>query len=223
MEKIAFTGSELLSAKKLTKYYGKKCILDNISFTANQGETVAITGKSGAGKSTLLSLLGTLDTPTSGEILFQGRRLNSRNSRSYRRDSVGFVFQDSCLIDEFTAYENVLSAIKLSKSGEDPLKYLELVGLSDKKTAYPEKLSGGEARRVSLARALAKRPKLLLLDEPTEGLDGETGLEIMNLTLELSRLQDITVIMVTHNEAHAGLMSRRLYLEGGRLTDGGSE
>ncbi len=207
----------LLAACDITKYYGKKRILDGISLSVSAGETVAITGRSGAGKSTLLSILGTLDAPTSGDIYFEGNKLARRQRRNYRRFSVGFVFQDSCLIDEFTAYENILSSVKLSRSREDPMKYLSMVGLADRKNAYTEKLSGGEARRVSLARALAKRPKLLLLDEPTEGLDAATGGDIMDLTLRLCACDTIAVVMVTHNEDHARRMSRIFDLEDGKL------
>lgn len=213
----------LLRVENLTKVYGKNRILDGLSFSVRQGETIAVTGKSGAGKSTLLSILGTLDRPTAGDLFFAGQRLTRRNSRAYRRDAVGFVFQDSCLVEEWTAYENVLSAVRLSGSKEDPMQYLSLVGLAEKGNLYPEKLSGGEARRVSVARALAKRPQLLLLDEPTEGLDGETGRAILELTLELCHSRGLTVLMVTHNEEHACRMSKRFHLADGKLTEGGTD
>lgn len=220
MEEIKGAG-ELLRAENITKYYGKKLVLDGVSLSVVRGETVAVTGRSGAGKSTLLSILGTLDTPTDGSVFFEGNRLTRRTCRKYRRDSVGFVFQDSCLIDEYTAYENILSSVRLSRSREDPMKYLSLVGLEDKKNSYPEKLSGGEARRVSLARALAKRPKLLLLDEPTEGLDAVTGGEIMDLILRLCEADGIAVVMVTHNEGHAARMSRIMRIGNGKLSAAG--
>lgn len=213
------TTGELLRIENLIKVYGEKRVLDGLSFSVRQGETIAVTGKSGAGKSTLLAILGTLDRPTEGELFFKGKKLTRFACRRYRRDAVGFVFQDSCLVEEWTAYENVLSAVKISDSKEDPMKYLSMMGLADKRNAYPEKLSGGEARRVSVARALAKRPQILLLDEPTEGLDAETGRTILEQTLELCRLWDMAVVMVTHNGEHAGLMSKRFHLADGHLTE----
>lgn len=211
--------NEILRVEALTKYYKNKCVLNGISFSVNKGETLAITGRSGAGKSTLLGIIGALDKPNSGNVLFENKILRPRDFRKYRRDNVGFLFQDSSLVEEYTVYENVLAAIKLSKSDADALEYLRLVGLEDKKNVYPNKLSGGQCRLVALARALAKKPALLLLDEPTEGLDDITGAQIIDLMLELCARDGITVIMVTHNMSHAMRMQRRLRLEDGTVSE----
>ncbi len=218
MEKM--TGTELLRAEHLKKYYGRKLVLDDVSLAVRRGEKIAIVGRSGAGKTTLLGLLGGLEVKSGGSIRFDGRELTRRGLRKYRRDSVGFLFQNGCLVEEFTAFQNVAAAVRLSKSGADVTEYLSLVGLADKLDAYPNQLSGGQCRRVALARALAKRPALLLLDEPTEGLDDVTGLEIMELVERLCAQYGITMIMVTHHLPFARRMDRCLRLENGRLTEG---
>lgn len=210
---------ELLRLENIVKVYGDVRVLDGVSLSLKRGERVAVIGRSGAGKSTLLNIAGALDTATSGSVIFGGRHVKGRRMRTYRRDSVGFVFQDGCLIHELTALENVQTSVRLSRSGADAAEYLALVGLSDKGGSYPDKLSGGEARRVSLARALAKKPALLLLDEPTEALDGDTGGEILDLICELSERDGISVLMVTHNVPFARRMDRVFRLEEGKLSE----
>ena len=209
----------ILKCENIRKSYGKREVLRGVSLEAFPGETIAITGKSGAGKTTLLSILGALEKADSGKVLFSGREITKRAMREYRRRNVGFLFQDSCLIGEYTAAENIRAAISLSESGTDAEEYLSLVGLAGRGKSYPAELSGGEGRRVSLARALAKKPRLLLLDEPTEGLDGETASEILTLTLSLCEKQGVTAITVTHDQNAAQRMGRVLRLENGILSE----
>lgn len=218
MEKI--TPDEILRAEGLTKSYGRKLVLDGLSFSIRRGEKVAVIGRSGAGKTTLLGLLGGLEPKSAGKIFFNGKELTRRSLRNYRRRFVGFLFQNGCLIDEFTAAQNVEVSVRLSGSGADVNRYLSLVGLAEEKNAYPNYLSGGQCRRIALARALAKKPDLLLLDEPTEGLDDITGLEIMELVERLCAEYGITVVMVTHRLPFAKRMDRCLRLENGRLCEG---
>ena len=160
----------VLRAENLIKRYGRHAVLNGVSLSVAAGETVAITGVSGAGKTTLLSILGTLERADGGAVYADGVRLGPRNSRRFRSRDVGFVFQDSCLIEELTAAENVRCAMRLAGRTGDPKDYLEPVGLRALADRYPNTLSGGEARRVSVARAIAKQPRILLLDEPTQGL-----------------------------------------------------
>lgn len=210
----------LLNVRGLAKYYGHKCVLKDVSFSINHGEKVAIVGRSGAGKTTLLGLIGGLISKSAGSIEIEGRELQRRHWRRYRRDYVGLLLQRGNLIEELTAAGNVEVAIRLSRKKEDSEKWLSLVGLADKADKYPFQLSGGERRRVALARALAKKPSLLLLDEPTEGLDDMTGLEIIELVERLSEKEGITLLLVTHNTLFAKRMDRCFRLEGGTLTTG---
>lgn len=210
---------EILKLENIVKHFGERRVLEGVNLSVRRGESVSVIGRSGAGKSTLLSIAGALEKPTSGSVVFCGREVKGPFMRRYRRDHVGFVFQDSSLIEELTAYENVAAAVKLSKSGADPKKYLEAVGLGDRGDAYPDRLSGGQRQRVSLARAMAKKPSLLLLDEPTEGLDGETGDAVMDLILEMCEKDAVTSLMVTHNIPYARRMNRVFLLEEGKLSE----
>ena len=215
--------NEILCAEKLSKDYNGKTVLKSVSLQVRRGQSIAVTGKSGAGKTTLLSILGGLERPSGGSVFLCGKKMCARNVRVLRRDYLGFVFQNSCLIEEFTVYENVASAIRLSDSDADASEYLSMVGLADKAGDYPSTLSGGEARRVSLARALAKKPAILLLDEPTEGLDRETAEEMMRLILSLCEREGTAVLMVTHQEEFAAMMEREYRLEGGLLLEKGAK
>lgn len=218
MEKIK--GVTLLNVIGLTKYYGQKCVLKDVSFSIERGEKIAIIGRSGAGKTTLLGLIGGLINKSSGIIEIEGRELQRRHLRRYRRDYIGLLLQRGNLIEELTAAGNVEVAIRLSRKKEDPGKWLSLVGLGNKADKYPFQLSGGERSRVALARALAKRPSLLLLDEPTEGLDDMTGLEIIKQVELLSEKEGITLLLVTHNTLFAQRMDRCFRLESGTLMTG---
>lgn len=209
----------LLQARNIARKYGRRQVLRDVSFTVEPGQTLAIVGRSGCGKTTLLNLLGGLDRPDRGEILFNGKRLMPGMLRSYRAKSVGYLLQGGGLIEEFTALQNIEAAVNISKSGANAEEYLGMVGLAGFGGAYPGQLSGGQSHRVALARALAKKPALLLLDEPTEGLDPETGQEILTLTLTLSRKEHITTVIVTHRPEHARQMDRCLMLRDGILTE----
>ena len=210
----------LMELRHLCRSYGKRPVLTDVNLTLRPGESYAIMGKSGSGKTTLLNILGGLDRPSGGEVLFRDEPLRPGQLRKFRRDHVGFLFQTGGLIDEFTALQNISAAIQISKSGTDPREYLALVGLEQRANAYPRQLSGGEVHRVALARALAKKPTILLLDEPTEGLDRQTGQQIIDLTLKLCRERNIATVVVTHRAEHAMQMDRCAVLENGVLVEG---
>ena len=177
--------------------------LDGVSFTLDEGRFVVILGPSGAGKSTLLHLLGGLDSPTGGSIRVDGRdiaALRSNELADYRAATVGFVFQFYNLIPTLTVYENVALVKAITPNAFDAKKMLTEVGLADHLHHFPAELSGGEQQRVSIARALAKNPKLLLCDEPTGALDSETGVLVLKLLLSMARHYGKTIVIVTHNQ-----------------------
>ena len=177
---------------------------DNISFPIEKGEFVIIVGPSGAGKTTVLNMLGGMDKPTSGVINVDGiniAQFNEKELTAFRRDDVGFVFQFYNLVPNLTAYENVELATQICKNPVDAEEILGEVGLANRKESFPSKLSGGEQQRVSIARALAKNPKLLLCDEPTGALDYITGKSILKLLQDMCREKGMTVIVITHNSA----------------------
>ena len=191
-------------------------VLDGVSFTLDEGRFAVILGPSGAGKSTLLHLLGGLDSPTSGSIRVDGRdiaALRSNELADYRAATVGFVFQFYNLIPTLTVYENV-ALVKAF----DAKKMLTEVGLADHLHHFPAELSGGEQQRVSIARALAKNPKLLLCDEPTGALDSETGVLVLKLLLSMARNYGKTIVIVTHNQNIAKMADVVLRVKNGRLT-----
>ena len=166
---------------------------DNISFSIDKGEFVVIVGPSGAGKTTVLNILGGMDTATSGTLLVDGEEITAYNSRrltEYRREDIGFVFQFYNLVPNLTALENVELALQICKDPLDARKVMEEVGLGDRLNNFPAQLSGGEQQRVSIARALAKNPKLLLCDEPTGALDYNTGKSILKLLQNMCREND---------------------------------
>ncbi|WP_138159455.1 ABC transporter ATP-binding protein [Peptoniphilus catoniae] len=189
------------------KYFmGENVIVANedISFDVNKKEFALIVGPSGAGKSTLLNILGGMDSPSSGEIIVDGKNISSMNKReltSYRRYDMGFVFQFYNLIPNLTALENVELAAQIVKDAKDSKEVLESVGLKDRMNNFPSQLSGGEQQRVAIARAIAKNPKLLLCDEPTGALDYKTGKQVLKILKDLTRTYDTTVIVITHNKA----------------------
>jgi putative ABC transport system ATP-binding protein len=197
-------------------------ILDNVSFTVDEGQALAITGSSGSGKSTLLGLLAGLDVPTSGQVHLLGHDLFSLDEEAraaVRAAHVGFVFQSFQLLPNLTALENVMLPLELAgKPAMDEARaMLERVGLKDRLHHYPRTLSGGEQQRVSLARAFVVRPRILFADEPTGSLDTQNGARIIDLMFALHRELNTTLILVTHDAQLAALCQRELRLAGGRV------
>jgi putative ABC transport system ATP-binding protein len=194
--------------------------LAGVSFGIEHGEFCILLGSSGAGKTTLLNMLGGMDTITSGSIVFDGREISSMGKRAlveYRRHDVGFVFQFYNLIPNLTALENVEIAAQLCKNPIPADEALQMVGLSGRANNFPAQLSGGEQQRVAIARALAKNPRLLLCDEPTGALDYATGKAVLKLLYDLSRKQDTTVIIITHNQAIAPMADRIIRIRSGKI------
>ena len=194
--------------------------LDGVSFEVEKGEFVVLLGSSGAGKTTLLNMLGGMDTISSGTILFDGRdisHLSSLEMAKYRRHDVGFVFQFYNLIPNLTALENVEIAAQLCSNPIPAQKALDMVGLAQRARNFPAQLSGGEQQRVSIARALAKNPRLLLCDEPTGALDYVTGKAVLKLLYDLSKARGTTVIIITHNQAIAPMADRIIRIKSGRI------
>ena len=204
-----------LEVKDLFKKYkmGETEIIANngISFEIEEGELVVILGPSGAGKSTVLNIIGGMDTPTSGSVIIDGHDISEYTEKEltkYRREEIGFVFQFYNLITNLTALENVELATQVDPSSADPKSAIIAVGLEDRMNNFPSQLSGGEQQRVAIARALAKKPKLLLCDEPTGALDYKTGKQILKLLQDTSRIAGHTVVIITHNQAIAGIADR---------------
>lgn len=194
--------------------------LDDVSFSIEKGKFTIILGPSGSGKSTMLNLLGGMDQATSGSFLFEDTdvtRLNDKELSKYRKDVVGFVFQFYNLVPSLTALENISIAAHLTKNEKQAELFLEKVGLSYRKNNFPNQLSGGEMQRVSIARALAKKPKLLLCDEPTGALDSKTGQKIIELLKETSAGKDVAVVMVTHNAEFEKYADKVIYLKDGKI------
>jgi lipoprotein-releasing system ATP-binding protein len=198
-------------------------VLQGIDLDIGSGEMVTIVGPSGAGKSTLLHLVGTLDLPTEGRILYEGQdvtRLGSSDLAEFRNRSIGFVFQFHHLLPEFTALENVLmpGLIQGRRRLEDRARQLlDEVGLSSRLTHRPGELSGGEQQRVALARALLMEPKLVLADEPTGNLDSQTSESVQSLFFDLNRRHGTTFLIVTHSRDFAAMMPRRVSMKDGRI------
>ena len=193
---------------------------DGVSFGIEKGEFVVIVGASGAGKTTILNMLGGMDTCDEGEIIVDGKNIaafSRRELTAYRRYDIGFVFQFYNLVGNLTAKENVELAVQITKDAADPLTVLSEVGLADRTNNFPSQLSGGEQQRVSIARALAKKPKLLLCDEPTGALDYNTGKTILKLLQDTCRQSGMTVIVITHNSAIAPMADRIIRIKNSRV------
>lgn len=194
--------------------------LDGVNLSLEEGKFIVVLGPSGAGKSTLLNLLGGLDSPTSGTITVDGRdisKLSGDELAEYRAEKVGFVFQFYNLIPTLTVYENVALVKELSKNALDPAEMISAVGLADHMKNFPAELSGGEQQRVSIARALAKNPKILLCDEPTGALDSETGVLVLKLLLKMARDHKKTIIIVTHNQNIAKMADVVVRVKNGKI------
>lgn len=194
--------------------------VDGIDFSVDKGEFVVVVGPSGAGKTTVLNILGGMDTVTRGQVLVDGKDIASYSQRqltAYRRDDIGFVFQFYNLIPNLTALENVELALQICKHPLNAKTVLEEVGLGKRLKNFPAQLSGGEQQRVSIARALAKNPKLLLCDEPTGALDYQTGKAILKLLQDMCREKGMTVIVITHNSAIAPMADRVIQIKNGKV------
>lgn len=196
--------------------------LDDASFEVEKGELAVILGSSGAGKTTALNILGGMDVPTSGQIIVDGNPVTDYNKKQlvgYRRTDIGFVFQFYNLVPNLTALENVELAVQVCKDALNASETLNKVGLQDRKGNFPAQLSGGEQQRVSIARALAKNPKLLLCDEPTGALDYNTGKQILQLLQDTCRKENITGLLITHNSALAPMADRLIRFKSGTVTE----
>ena len=196
--------------------------LHDASFHIERGEVCVIVGPSGAGKTTLLNILGGMDTLSEGQVIVDGKdvsRYSEKELTTYRRFDVGFVFQFYNLIGNLTALENVEMATQLSKDPLDPMEMMKLVGLEERALNFPSQLSGGEQQRVSIARALAKNPKLLLCDEPTGALDYVTGKQVLKLLQDTSRKTGMTVVIITHNRALTAMADRVIKVKNGTVVD----
>ena len=214
----------LVEMKDLTRAYTsgdhELNALDGVNLSLEEGKFIVVLGPSGAGKSTLLNLLGGLDSPTSGTITVDGRdisKLSGDELAEYRAEKVGFVFQFYNLIPTLTVYENVALVKELSKNALDPAEMISAVGLADHMKNFPAELSGGEQQRVSIARALAKNPKILLCDEPTGALDSETGVLVLKLLLKMARDYKKTIIIVTHNQNIAKMADVVVRVKNGKI------
>jgi len=219
----------MIQAQNITKTYAigavSQAVLRGIDLNFGKGEFVAILGRSGAGKSTLLYQLAALDHPTSGQVLIDGvnpSSLNEEELSNLRLYTMGFVFQDYALVRDLNAIENVMTPL-LMRGGEwsESIKLseetLDLVGLSNKTTHMPTQLSGGEQQRVSIARAIAGKPKILFADEPTANLDSRAGSQVIELLSKLHRMNGQTIIMVTHEEEYVANCDRIIRLEDGKV------
>ena len=217
--------AEFVQLENITKVYkmGEVEIraVDGLDFAIKKGEFVVIVGPSGAGKTTVLNILGGMDTATTGRITVDGEDITGYNERQltgYRRNDIGFVFQFYNLVPNLTAKENVELALQICKEPLDAQTVLEDVGLGDRLDNFPAQLSGGEQQRVSIARALAKNPKLLLCDEPTGALDYNTGKAILKLLQDMCREKGMTVIVITHNSALAPMADRLIKIKNGKVS-----
>lgn len=194
--------------------------LNDASFTAEAGQLTVILGASGAGKTTALNILGGMDTATSGKVMVGDRditKLDARGLVKYRREDIGFVFQFYNLVPNLTALENVELASQICANHFDPAKTLIDVGLENRLNNFPSQLSGGEQQRVSIARALAKKPKLLLCDEPTGALDYETGKAVLQLLQDICKTEGMTVLIITHNAAIAPMAHKVVRFRSGKV------
>ncbi|MCD8217354.1 MAG: ABC transporter ATP-binding protein [Clostridiales bacterium] len=210
----------------ITKRYevGEHPILavNEASFVVEKGEFAIILGASGAGKTTALNILGGMDVATSGSLIVDGNDITTYDKKQlvgYRRTDIGFVFQFYNLVPNLTALENVELAAQICSNSLDAAETLDKVGLAERKDNFPAQLSGGEQQRVSIARALAKNPKLLLCDEPTGALDYNTGRQILKLLQDTCRKEGVTLILITHNSALAPMADRLIHFRSGKVVE----
>ena len=215
-----------ISLTGVTKQYkmGEVVInaLSGVNFSLEKGQLCIVVGPSGAGKTTLLNILGGMDSCTDGQIIVDGEHIESYDRKqltAYRRETVGFVFQFYNLVQNLTALENVELASQICKNPMNPKEVLCQVGLGERLNNFPAQLSGGEQQRVSIARALAKNPKLMLCDEPTGALDYQTGKHVLQLLQQTCREAGMTVIIITHNQAIAPMADKVVKVRNGRVSD----
>ena len=217
----------LFTVSDLTKSYGeggaKVVALNNVNLTIPQGKFIVILGASGSGKSTMINMLGCLDRPTSGKILFNDTDITAFNKRemtAFRGENIGFVFQSYNLLPDLTALENVEFSTELANLSRTEAKNaLRLVGLADRMSHYPAELSGGEQQRVSIARAIAKKPKVLLADEPTGALDFSTGIMVLGVLKQIHLESKTSVLFITHNQEIAKIADIVISLRSGEILD----
>ena len=221
-----FKMSTLITLKNVGKIYYTGDIvyeaLHDVNVEIEEGELVVILGPSGSGKSTLLNMVGGMDGATSGQIIFGDKDITNMNDKElgkFRAVDVGIIFQFYNLVPTLTALENVALMSELGIDIMDPLEALKMVGLEERKNNFPSQMSGGQQQRVSIARAIAKRPRLLLCDEPTGALDTKTGQEVLKLLQDQSRLEKRTVVMVTHNSLFAEIADKVIYVKNGTVQD----
>lgn len=219
----------MLSIKNISKSFTQRGqVLNNLSLEVMEGDSIAIMGPSGSGKSTLLNILGLLDKPDAGEIIFKGTsvaQFTDDESAAYRNRNIGFVFQDHLLLPHLTVAENIFLPLLASEYSPEELSAREVIilqlmektGILDLKNKYPSNISGGEAQRVALVRSLANNPSMLLADEPTGSLDSQNADNLGDLLLKMNSETGITLILATHSEELAGKMSRVFRLEDGKL------
>lgn len=217
---------KMIELKEVVRTYGTGDAMqkaaDHVSFTVDEGEFVVILGQSGAGKSTVLNMLGGMDKPTEGTVIVDGAvvsEMNDRQLSEYRAEKIGFIFQFYNLIPSLTAWENVALTKDIVKNAADPMEMLDQVGLKDHADKFPNQMSGGEQQRVSIARALAKNPRLLIGDEPTGALDSETGKLVLDLLIRMSHEQMKTVIIVTHNADIAKCADKVIRMKNGKVRE----
>ena len=215
-----------IEVKNISKIYNMGEVpiraIEKVSFSIEKGELVVILGPSGAGKTTVLNILGGMDTATSGTIIVDGKDISKYTKKQltdYRRYDIGFVFQFYNLVGNLTALENVSLASQICKNPMDSLTTLSKVGLKDRKDHFPAQLSGGEQQRVSIARALAKNPKLLLCDEPTGALDSKTGRMILKLLQDTCHTMNMTTIIITHNVVISEIADKVIKIKNGHVDD----
>lgn len=214
----------LLKAIKMSKSYqmGEVRVdaLKNVDFEIFRGEFIVVLGPSGSGKSTMINLIGGMDTPSAGEIYYQDQPLHNATEKiltEYRRNAIGFVFQFYNLMPNLTAFENVQLSVQIAKDPLDVSEVLEQVGLAERQDHFPAQLSGGEQQRVAIARTIAKKPEILLCDEPTGALDFSTGIQVLKLLKNFNEKYHKTVMIITHNAGIAKMADRVFYIKDGML------
>ena len=210
----------MIRVTDIHKSFGTLEVLKGVSLDVAQGEVVSIVGASGAGKTTLLQIIGTLSRPDCGRVEIDGRDVSGLGDRAlsqFRNERIGFVFQFYNLVPNLTALENVELASQICPDHFDPVETLYKVGLGERMGNFPAQLSGGEQQRVSIARAIAKKPKLLLCDEPTGALDYETGKEVLQLLQDICQTQGMTVMIITHNSALAPMAHKVIRFRSGKV------